>query len=74
MQMIQNMNSSKMTFPMLPQERAVIIQRAKYLRVQMNDTAYLLSGENDPIFAQHGSELMNEVFLKTGPSTDREMI
>lgn len=36
--------------------------------------AYLLSGENNPILAQHGSELMNEVFLETGPDTDRESV
>lgn len=34
-------------------------------------TIYLLTGENDPIFTQHGSELMNEVLLKTVSNTTK---
>lgn len=45
----------------------------KYSNVQINVTVYLLSRENYPIFSQHGSELMNEIFFKTAPCTDREM-
>lgn len=34
--------------------------------------AHLFSRENNPVFAQHGSELMNEVFLETAPNRDRD--
>lgn len=33
---------------------------------------YLLSREDEPVLAQHGSELVNEVFLKTGPDAARD--
>lgn len=35
-------------------------------------TIYLLTGKNDPIFTQHGSELMNEVLLKTVSNTTKK--
>lgn len=35
-------------------------------------TIYLLTGKNDPIFTQHGSELMNEVLLKTASNTTKK--
>lgn len=69
------MNCGKVNFIMLCQKRTgVIILRMKYLSVQIKHTAYLLSRENDPVFAQHGSELVNKVFLETAPNADREMI
>lgn len=34
------------------------------LKSKEKSTIYLLTGKNDPIFTQHGSELMNEVLLK----------
>lgn len=36
--------------------------------------ACLLSREDEPVLAQHGPELVNEVFLKTPPGRDRTMI
>lgn len=68
------MNCSKVNFVMCQERTWLIIQRMKYLSAQMKHTAYLLSRENDPVFAQHGSELMNEVFLETAPNTERDMI
>lgn len=72
--MIQILTKTKTNVLMFPsgKEKKNLIDRVKYLSIQRVDWAYLLSWEDDSVFTQNSSELMDEIFLKAAPIANRE--
>lgn len=65
--MIQKLTKTKTSVLMFPTGN-----RVKYLSIRRVDCAYLLSWEDDSVFTQHSSELVDEIFLKAAPIANRE--